>query len=416
MADRQRLQQLPSLVKWACSISFIAVLVGSTSALFLVLLNFVGRFRELHPYVLYGLPLAGVFIVWFYQRYAGLAQKGNNLILEEYYHPNRLIPLRMAPMVFLATLITHLFGGSAGREGTAIQYSAAITDQLNRIFSFDKNERRILLICAVAAGFASLFGTPIAGLVFGLELFRIGKIRWKAILPTALVAFAAHAVCLAWGTPHTMYPKLLDLPALSTYNLGWLALSAGIFALAAIFFLKISDLFNYLFKLIKQPLVRPFIGGLLLILAVQLIGSSRHIGLGLDTIQAAFTTNLDSSDFLVKTILTALTLSAGFKGGEVTPLFFIGATLGNALSLFIPLPMALLAAMGFVAVFAGCTKTPLACSIMGLELFGMEAFVWLTVACFISYMLCRNFQLYSAQKRPYSVKKTTKRSSPSTTD
>ncbi|TDS07561.1 chloride channel protein [Sphingobacterium paludis] len=384
--------------KWVLSILLISFLIGSTSALFLYALQWVTAYRDTHHWLIALLPLAGVVILWWYQRYAGAAQKGNNLLLEAYYYPRIAIPWKMAPMIVLSTLMTHLFGGSAGREGTAIQYGGTIASQCSRWLSWSKQETRILLLCGIAAGFASLFGTPWAGALFAIEVVQVGKVRWKAWIPIALTALLSNWVCGLYGSLHTHYPIVQTVPNLSLATVGHLLLASLAFGLAAKFFVFTSDGFSALFQKIKFPLLRPFIGGLTVLLIVLCLQSTKHIGLGIPTILASFDTRLLPYDFLIKIVLTAITLSAGFKGGEVTPLFFIGATLGNALALIIPLPMALLAATGFVAVFAGCTKTPIACSVMAIELFGWQAALFFITACIVSFLVSGKQGIYSMQK------------------
>lgn len=386
------------LFKWFCTILFVSAVVGSVSALFLVLLNAVTSFRESHIWVIALLPFAGIFIVWLYQKYGGTANKGNNLILEEYYHPKKRMPLRMSPFIILTTLITHLFGGSAGREGTAVQYGASIADQFSRFFNFTKAERRILLMCGMAAGFASLFGTPWAGAIFGMEVVRLGKRRWKGIIPILLTAHLSSVVCSLYGDLHTHYPHVEVPPAFSWATWGWIVVVGVICGLVAILFHLCGKWFSTAFRKIKWTLLRPFIGGVIIALGVYLSGSTKYIGLGIPTILEAFEQQLPTYDFLIKVLLTTLTLSAGFKGGEVTPLFFIGATLGNALFLFIPLPLVLLAALGFIAVFSGCTKTPVACCIMGMEMFGPQAVLWFATACLVSYWVSGRFGIYNSQR------------------
>ncbi|WDF70227.1 chloride channel protein [Sphingobacterium oryzagri] len=389
--------------KWLISILAISFLVGTTSAFFLQALHIVTDLRENHLWLLIFLPFAGVMVVWCYNRFGGRAQKGNNLLLEEYYHPTIGIPWPMTPLIIITTLITHLFGGSAGREGTAVQYGGSIADQCSRFFRWTKAERRVLLLCGIAAGFSSLFGTPLAGALFALEVVQIGKLRWRAALPVLCTALLSNTVCGVYGDLHTHYPALALLPALHFSFFSAIVIAGLAFGVAAQLFSRMGEWFAHLFSYVKQPLVRPLIGGTLIIIAVYALQSSKYIGLGIPTILLAFQEPLPSSDFLIKTVLTCITLSAGFKGGEVTPLFFIGATLGNALAPILPIPLSILAAMGFVSVFAGCTKTPLACTVMAMELFGWDySFIFLAV-CLISYVVSGKTGIYSAQRKKGSL-------------
>lgn len=386
------------LSKWLITCCMVGFIIGSICALFLFSLNWVTAYRENNSWVIYGLPLAGLIIALSYQRWGNPSSKGNNLLIEEYLYPQRRIPLVMAPLVLFGTLLTHLFGGSAGREGTAVQIGGAIADQLNRWFNFDKTERRILISIGITAGFAAVFGTPLAGTIFGLEVLLIGKKRYFGLLPCILTAYIANISCQLWNIPHTHYPIHDSIPALSLGNIG-LSLIAGIlFGATARLFTFTGDFFSTQFKKIKSPLFRPVIGGIIILITVVLLKSTKYIGLGIPMIQEAFNNPSDYYDFLIKLVLTTFTLSAGFKGGEVTPLFFIGATLGSALSTVIPLPLGLLAAMGFVAVFSGATNTPLACTIMGYELFGFQPVVFIAIACIAAFIFSGKKGIYVAQK------------------
>ncbi|MBD2767436.1 chloride channel protein [Hymenobacter sp. BT664] len=384
------------MARWLLICALVSVLVGSASAFFLWALDWVTGWRESHRWVIGLLPVGG-FIVGASYHYLGQSVvRGNNLILDEIHNPRQLIPLRMAPLVLFGTLTTHLFGGSAGREGTAVQLGGTLADQLTRWLGLRPRERPILLIVGLSAGFASVFGTPLAGAVFGLEVFLIGSIRYDAIGPSFLAAVGADLVTRAWGVGHTHYPPLAA-PALT---LGSLLLTLGcgvLFGLTARAFATLTHQITRLFQRIAYPPLRPVLGGALVALAVLALGTTKYIGLGVPTIVAAFQAPLPPQDFLLKLVLTALTLGCGFKGGEVTPLFFIGAALGSALALVLPLPVALLAGLGFVAVFAGAANTPLACTLLGVELFGGQAGVYLALACVAAYLFSGHTGIYSAQ-------------------
>ena len=375
----------------------VGTLSGSASAIFLLSLDWVSGIRDAHLWLLAGLPLAGFAIGYCYHRYGSGVEKGNNLILEGIYTPQPTLPLRMAPFVLFGTLITHLFGGSAGREGTAVQMGASLAAQLGKRWSLDASTVRILLICGVAGGFASVFGTPLAGAVFSLEWLFRRKVDPNSIFPAFWSAFTAYWVCdWVWGIGHTAY-VIPEVAPHTLINLAWMIPAGIAFGLAARLFIETGHLVTTVFNRISYPPIRPLIGGVLVAGIVYLTGAYTYIGLGIPRIVEAFETPVHWYDFLAKTGLTGLTLGSGFKGGEVTPLFFTGATLGNALAAYIPLPLALLAGCGFVGVFAGATNTPLACTLMGMELFGLEAGVYLGIACLVAFIFSGKGSIYTSQ-------------------
>lgn len=391
------LTHLSFLLKWLLIICLIGSIIGSVSAFFLTSLDWVTNYRENHLWIIALLPIGGLIIGITYHYFGSSVVKGNNHLLEELHTPQQVIPFRMAPLILFGTLVTHLFGGSAGREGTAVQMGGAIADQFTKLFRLNKDDRKILLIMGISAGFASVFGTPLAGAVFAIEIMFLGRVKYKALLPGLLAAIIADYTCKLWNVSHTHY-SIPFVPKLQFDTILWCIAIGIFFGLAALVFSKTTHFFGSLFNSkISYPPLRPFIGGIIIAFAVWQLGTTKYIGLGIPTIVDAFNHNLPSYDFILKLLLTAFTLGAGFKGGEVTPLFFIGATLGNALFLFVPLPLALLAGLGFVAVFSGATNTPIACTIMGMELFGLDCGVYMGIACLAAYLSSGHRGIYSSQ-------------------
>ena len=382
---------------WVLFSLIIGCLTGSASALFLFVLKEVSHLRLNHPMLLVGLPIGGFLIGCLYYYYGGRANNGNNLLIQEYHHPVAKIPFKMAPFVLFGTWVTHLFGGSAGREGTAVQMGGAIADQLTPLFKLNTADRQAVLLMGIAGGFASVFGTPLAGALFALELMVVGRNKYTYILPVLLTAIISHYVCLLWGITHTVY--VVDfVPPLEALTLLKVAIAGVLFGLAAILFVKSTDAITHFASTsISYPPLRPFFGGLLFLILFYLIQDSRFLGLGVETIVDSFTTAQDFRVFLLKILFTAITLGTGFKGGEVTPLFFIGATLGSFLALYLKLPIGFVASLGFVAVFAGATKTPLACIFMATELFGSETLIYVALCCLIAYFISGKHGIYKFQ-------------------
>jgi H+/Cl- antiporter ClcA len=404
------------LARWFVLIAPLAIAVGCMVALFLWLLQLSIHFRFNHSWLLFLLPLAGLFIHYIYQSIGKSAEKGNNLIIEQIHMDGGVVPKRMAPIILITTLITHLFGGSAGREGTAVQIGGSIASMFNSGFKLETADRKIMLTAGIAAGFGAVFGTPVTGAIFALEVLAIGKIKYHALLPALIASVLADATVSAWQIKHVHYHINSISPGndffsntlhFDLYLTIKIVIASAAFGLASYLFTgMVNEVKVVSIKLFKFKWMIPVFGGLIIIGLTQLLGKPDYLSLGVDpeyptavTLQSAFNPGgAHTWSWLWKSIYTAITLGTGFKGGEVTPLFYIGATLGNTLSQILNAPVSLFAALGFIAVFAGATNTPLACTMMGVELFGGAHVLFFAIACFVAYLFSGHTGIYSAQQ------------------
>ncbi|MGI8636249.1 MAG: voltage-gated chloride channel family protein [Segetibacter sp.] len=402
------------LLYWTTLIIPVSLVTGSLVALFLWLLDLATANRWQNLWLIFLLPVAGLVITFLYKSIGKNSDAGNNLIMDEIHKPGGGIPTRMAPLVLFSTIITHLFGGSAGREGTAVQMGGSISSLFAKWYKLKHRDKRILLMCGMAAGFGAVFGTPIAGAVFAMEVLAIGRIKYDALIPCFIASVVADITCSAYGIHHTHYSILFIrdtkqwMPFIS-FDL-WLlsrVIAAGVaFGLAGYLFAELTHFIkDKTATYIHNKWLTPVVGGIVVISISYALGTFDYLGLGVTnpnggvSIVSAFRANgANTFSWFWKLLLTAITLGTGFKGGEVTPLFFIGAALGNVLALISGSPIDLFAGLGFIAVFAGATNTPLACTLMGVELFGSNNVIYYAVACFTAYYFSGHSGIYGSQR------------------
>lgn len=403
-----------NLLRWTALIMPVSIAVGLLVALFLWLLELATQARWANLWLIFFLPFAGIVITLVYRQFGKNSDAGNNLIMDEIHKPGGGVPARMTPLILLTTVMTHLFGGSAGREGTAVQMGGSISSLFAKWYKLKSDDKRILLMCGMAGGFGAVFGTPITGAIFALEVLTIGRIKYDALIPCLIASVIANITCISGGIPHTHYTmqfhgsgdQILSFIPFDLLLILKVILAGVAFGFVGFFFAElmhfIKERSNFY---VKPKWLIPVLGASLVIGISYLIGSFDYIGLGVTnpnngvSIVSAFSPGgANHFSWFLKLLLTAITLGMGFKGGEVTPLFFIGATLGNSIAMLTGAPVDLMAGLGFIAVFAGATNTPIACIMMGIELFGAENALYFAIACFTAYYFSGHSGIYGSQR------------------
>ena len=392
-------KRLLSFTQWIGLGILAGVLCGSASALFLTWLYKVTSYRMEHPLIIWGLPLAGLLMGWVYQTFGQEVLPGNNLVLDRLHSGGAQLPLRMAPLALLGTVWTHLFGGSAGREGTGVQMGASLADGASHALNLGPTLRRHMLAAGVAGGFASVFGTPLAGAIFGLEVVVVGRLDYEALLPALVAALVGDWVTRAWGVQHAVFPILEPSPLTVLLAFQWVLLAVLIAATAWVFIELTHGLKTWAqVHLVSLPL-RLFLGGALLVVLWQIPGMGDYLGLSTHLIsQALGPTPPPTWAFAVKLLLTAITLGFGFIGGEVTPLFVIGACLGSAVAMYLGMPVPLAAGVGLAALFGAAANTPLAMVVMAVELLGPGVLPHVALVTVVAYMLTGKRGIYTSQQ------------------
>lgn len=387
------------LAQWLVLGAVVGVVCGVASAGFLWLLEEATRLRERNDAWVYALPLAGWVLGAVYAKWGGPVKGGNNLVLDTVHTGDAQVPLRMAPMVLVGTVLTHLFGGSAGREGTAVQMGGSLADWVAHRFRAGPDLRRELLAAGIAGGFGSVFGTPVAGAVFGLEVVVVGRLGYEALLPALVASVVGDLVTRGLGIHHTAYPVPGALPLTMPVLGKWLVFAVGVAVVAVVFVEGMHRLKALLERRVPWLPLRMAMGGTAVVLLWLWVGTDAYLGLGVPGILRAFQDPaLPVSAFAWKLVFTVVTLGAGFLGGEVTPLFFIGASLGNVLARGLGLPVDLGAAVGMAALFAAAANTPLALSIMAVELVGAGVLPHVMIVATVAYLLTGHRGIYPSQR------------------
>ena len=393
----QSIRSLVSTCRWIMLGGISGLLAGLASFVFLEGLDRVTAVQTDTTWMLYLLPVAGLLIGLSNHHLAGRSSAGNALLLEEIHSPSQWVPRRMAPLVLLGTWWTHLFGGSAGREGTALQMSGSLSDAASRVLRLNHNDRSLMLTAALAGGFGSVFGVPFAGVIFAVEVPTVGRLRYHALVPAVIASFVGDAVVTRLGHHHTAR-LAMDL-SLSASTIGALIVVGLACGIAARLFVSVTSAIRSLGRrYVSSAVVRPVLGGMAVVGLAALFGRD-YLGLSLPLLDSALAgTSIALSVFALKLLFTAVTIGTGFLGGEVTPLFVIGATLGASAGELLGVPIGAAAAIGMVATFGAAANTPIACTVMGLELFGAAAVTPIAIGCMTAWIASGTGTIYETQR------------------
>ena len=385
------------ILKWLGMGLLVGVLVGAASVLFAYCLRGATKLREAHTWMVYFLPVAGVAIAGFYKLLKSENDRGTNLLFASISSEDD-VPIRMAPLIFVGTVLSHMFGASVGREGATLQLGGSIGNQIGKWFRFDKMDRKIMVMCGMSAAFSAIFGTPIASVVFAMEVATVGVMYYSAILPCAVSAIVARLLAARLGVYGESY-TLSEIPAVDAANLGrCMVLGLGCGIVAILFCLAMHYMRKWEKKLLKNIFARAAAAGAVFVLVTALMGTSDYYGAGNELIERAIMEGESPTyAFAVKTILTALVLAGGFKGGEIVPSFCVGATFGCVMGGLLGLPSTLGAALGMTAVFCGVTNCPITAMMISFELFGFEAGPYILLVSAVSYVVSGYISLYSDQ-------------------
>ncbi len=390
-----------TVVKWILAAIISGGIIGSVGTLFYFGMSFVTLLHNQNPWLVFLLPIGGLGIVSLYHLLNRKEDTGTNLVISA-VHSDDHVPLRVAPLIFISTLITHLFGGSAGREGAALQIGGSIGNALGNLFRFDQKDTRIMIMCGMSAAFSAIFGTPMAAAVFSMELISVGVMYYTALVPCVISALVARGVADVFGAGKELF-LIRDMPAFTVVSAVQISFLAVLCALVSILFCVALRQSEHLYrKLFSNAYVRIFAGGCLIILLTLLSGTTDYNGAGMSVIERCFRGNAAPEAFLLKIAFTALTIGAGYKGGEIVPSFFVGAAFGCLFGNLAGLSPSLCAAVGMSAVFCGVTNCPISSLLISFELFGFEGMPYFLLAVAFSYMLSGYFGLYHSQKIVYS--------------
>ena len=394
-------EYVKAFLKWIVLAILVGGIGGIIGSVFHLAIDYVTEIRVHHDWVLFLLPLGGLAIAGIYAIFKKQGKLDTNRVLKAATADEK-VPLIMAPLIFISTVLTHLLGGSAGREGAALQLGGSIGYNIGRVCRLKQNDMHIIVMAGMSGVFAALFGTPVTAAVFAIEVVCVGVMHYAALVPCVISAMVSFGVAGAFGIAPVHFDGVV-LTDVTALTVGKIALLALLCALVSIVFCSAIHVCEHTMeKFLKNKYLRAVVGALILVVLTLLVGTRDYNGAGMDVITRAIGGEVRGEAFLLKIVFTAITIAAGFKGGEIVPAFFIGSTFGCFVGSLLGIDPGFAAAVGFVAVFCGVVNCPLASTILALEVFGGENILLFTLVCAISYMMSGSFGLYKSQKIVYS--------------
>lgn len=400
--NKERLKEPEFFLKWLCIGVITGGIIGLVGALFHFCSAEAEAFRGDNTWLIYLLPVAGAAIAYFYDAMKYSHDKGTNLVLLA-VRDNKIMGIHHALCIFVATVLTHLCGGSSGREGASLQIGAALGSFSGRKLKFGEDDKRIMTMCGMSAMFAAVFGTPVTAAIFAMEVVSVGIFYYSAIIPCVTSALTASYIFSLFGNTHLQVS--VNVPKADLILYLKIALIGAICAGISVLFCQVIGKTHKLFKKIKNHALRAAAGGAIVVLLTLIVGDYTYNGTGGEMIVSAFTKSPFFAAFLIKMVFTAITLGSGFKGGEIFPVFFIGSSFGSVFAPLLGLDCSVGAAVGMTAIFCGVTNCPIASMLLSIELFGGEGIGMYALVCAVSYMLSGYGGLYSEQKILYSKKR-----------
>lgn len=391
---------IKAFLKWILIAAVVGILGGVAGSIFHLSIDYVTELRTEYDWLIFLLPVGGLVIAGIYEVFRSKGRIDTNRVLEAVGAEEK-VPLVMAPLIFVSTVITHLLGGSAGREGAALQLGGSIGYNMGRVFRLNKNDMHIIVMAGMSSVFAALFGTPLAAAFFALEVTCVGVLHYAGLVPCMIASVTAYYTALRFGVSPIRFKIIAEsISGEVLVKVIILALACAVVSIA--FCVAIKKTEDSMERLLHNKYLRAFVGGAIIAVLSLVLQTQDYNGAGMDVISRAMAGEAKASAFVLKIVFTAITIAAGFKGGEIVPALFIGSTLGCVLGPILGVNPGFAAAIGAVSLFCGVVNCPVASVLLALEIFGAERILLFAVACGVSYMMSGNFGLYKSQRILYS--------------